>query len=369
MTRLVRLAAILTTAALALSACGSNNNSKSTSPSTSGGGAGGSGTATSGPGPGGSDSATLSGAGSTFVQTIMQQWIKDYRGVAPGVTINYQGVGSGAGIQQLTAKTVDFAGSDVPLKASEQQATGGSGAVLEIPWTAGGVAIEYNLPGISDLVLSPGTLAGIFAGKITRWDAAAVKADNPSASLPSTGIQIVHRSDGSGTTDVFTSYLSAVVPATWTFGKGKDVPWPAGIGAKGSDGVTAAVKQTPGAIGYAEVSFPKQNGLGVALLKNKSGSSVGPTAEGVSAALAEATVKSDLTLDINFAPSNPRAYPLGTTTYLLYYKTSGNQAKATALKHFADWVLTEGQKRAAALDYAPMPQSILDRALAAVNGS
>ena len=283
------------------------------------------------------------------------------------MTINYQAVGSGAGIQQLTSKTVDFAGSDVALKPEEQAATGGAGAVVEIPWIAGGIAVEYNLPQVKDLKLSPSTLAGIFAGKIHKWDDPAIKADNSGASLPSTGIQVVHRSDGSGTTSVFTSYLAAVAPSIWTAGAAKDVPWPAGTGAKGSDGVTAAVKQTTGAIGYAEVSFPKQSSLGVALIKNTAGGYVGPTAEAVSAALAAATTNADGTLKINYAPTDPTAYPISTTTYLLYYKAAGDAAKLTALKHFAAWVLTEGQKRAHDLDYAPMPSTILDRALGVVN--
>src|SRR5437588_835990 len=277
----VRLIGIVGVAALVTAACGSNNNTKKTS---------GQGKTTTTAAPGANDSATLSGAGSTFVNTIMQQWIKDYKGAAPGVTVNYQSVGSGAGIQQLTAKTVDFAGSDVVLKTSEQSATGGAGNVIEIPWTAGGIAVEYNLSGVSDLKLSGQTLAGIFAGKITKWNDAAIKADNPSASLPSIGIQVVHRSDGSGTTGVFTEYLTAVAPSVWTFGAAKDVPWPTGTGAKGSDGVTAAVKQADGAIGYSEVSYPTQSSLGIVSIKNKSGSFVQPTSDAVSAALGTASV-------------------------------------------------------------------------------
>jgi phosphate transport system substrate-binding protein len=356
---LARAIGMVAVVAMLTAACGSDKNTTSTASADK------SGTTTTAPGA--NDRATLSGAGSTFVQTIMQEWIKQYKGAAAGVTVNYQGVGSGAGVQQLTSKTVDFAGSDVPLKSTEQVATGGAGNVLQIPWIAGGIAVEYNLSGVTNLKLSGETLAGIFAGKITKWNDAAIKADNADASLPSTGIQVVHRSDGSGTTSVFTSYLTAIAPSVWTFGAAKDVPWPTGTGAKGSDGVTAAVKQTAGAIGYSEVSFPKESSLGIASIKNKSGSFVQPTADAVSAALGTASVNSDLTLKINYQPDDAKAYPISTTTYVMFYKASSDPAKATALKHFVAWVLTDGQKKASDLDYAPMPRSILDKALAVVN--
>jgi phosphate transport system substrate-binding protein len=356
---LVRVAGLIAVVAMVTAACGSDKNNSSASSSDK--------NATTTTAAGMNDSATLSGAGSTFVQTIEQEWIKDYKAAAAGVTINYQGVGSGAGVQQLTSKTVDFAGSDVPLKPTEQDATGGAGNVLQIPWIAGGIAVEYNLSGVSNLKLSGEALAGIFAGKITKWNDAAIKADNADVTLPSTGIQVVHRADGSGTTSVFTSYLTAVAPSVWTFGAAKDVPWPTGTGAKGSDGVTAAVKQTAGAIGYSEVSFPKQSSLGIASIKNKSGSFVQPTSDAVSAALGTASVNADLTLKINYQPDDPKAYPVSTTTYVMYYKTMSDTAKAAALKHFVAWVLTEGQKKANDLDYAPMPQSILDKAIAVVN--
>ena len=351
------VAALVLSLALVAGACSSSKSSTSTS--------GGSNTNTTAVGA--SDSATLSGAGSTFVNTILQEWVKSYKSTAPHVTINYQGVGSGAGIQQLTGKTVDFAGSDVALKPDEAAKLGGADATLQIPWIAGGIAVEYNLSGVSNLKLSGGTLAGIFAGKIKKWNDAAIKADNSGASLPSTAIQIVHRSDGSGTTSVFTSYLTAVAPTTWTYGASKDVPWPTGTGAKGSDGVTAAVKQTPGAIGYAEVSYPKNTpGLGIALIKNGGGQYVGPTADAVKAALATATPNADGTLKINYTPTDAAAYPISTTTYVLFSKTGLAAGKLTALKHFVAWVLGDGQKMAPDLDYAALPQTIIDKALAAV---
>jgi len=317
---------------------------------------------------GAKDTATLSGAGSTFVATIAQEWIKQYKSAAPGVTVNYTGVGSGAGIQQLTSKTVDFAGSDAPLSADQATATGGAGSVLQIPWIAGGVAVEYNLSSVKTLKLTPATLAGIFAGKITKWDDAAIKADNAGVPLPSSGIQVVYRSDSSGTTQVFTDYLRATAADVWTYGpSSKD--WPAGTpgtGSKGSDGVTAAVKQSEGAIGYSEVSYPKQAGLGTAMIKNKAGQFVAPTSAAVSAALSSATVNPDLTLKLNYLPDDPAAYGISTTTYLMFYKSGGDAAKDAALKHFANWVLTDGQKLADGLDYAAMPQSILAQARGAV---
>lgn len=342
------LAAAIAVALLA-AGCGSDDNSTKS--------AGGGGVTTTAIGA--SDTATLAGAGSTFVATILQEWIKQYKAAAPGVTLNYQGVGSGAGIQQLTAKTVDFAGSDVVLKPEEQASLGGADATAQIPWIAGGIAVEYNLPSVKNLNLSPDTIAGIFAGTITKWDDAAVKADNPGATLPSIGVQVVHRSDGSGTTAIFTEYLKTVSPSIWTVGSGKDVQWPVGTGAKGSDGVTAAVKQSEGAVGYAEVSYPKQASLGVAAVKNGAGKFTMPTAKAVTAALASATVNPDLTLKLSFTPSSADAYVISTTTYVMFPKAGPDPAKTTALKHFVEWVLTEGQKAAEGLDYAPMPPTIL----------
>jgi phosphate transport system substrate-binding protein len=316
---------------------------------------------------GADDRATLSGAGATFPATLVQEWIKQYGPLAPGVTLNYQPIGSGAGIQQLISRTVDFAGSDVPLKASEVEATGGPGAVVQIPWTAGGVAVEYNLPGIEGLRLTPAALAGIFAGAVTRWDDRAITAANPGVRLPASGIQVVHRSDGSGTTQVFTEYLKAVAPDVWAFPTGKD--WPAGTpgtGAKGSDGVTAAVKQSVGAIGYAEPSYPKQAGLGVASIRNEAGSFVLPDATAVSAALAAATIRPDGSLALNFSPASPVAYPISSASYVMFYGADADTGRATALRNFATWALTDGQELAADLDYAPLPEPVQVAALGAV---
>ncbi|HEV7886066.1 MAG TPA: phosphate ABC transporter substrate-binding protein PstS, partial [Acidimicrobiales bacterium] len=281
------------------------------------------------------------------------QWIKDFGSACPGATVNYQGVGSGAGIQQFIAGTVDFAGSDVKLKPEEQTAAEAKagGPVLQIPWSAGGIAVEYNLKGVSGLKLTPATVAGIFAGKIATWDDAAIKADNSGVTLPSTGIQVVHRSDGSGTTSAFTTYLKTEAPTVWTYGAGKDVPWPTGQGAKGSDGVTGAVKQTEGAIGYAEVSFAKGAGLGIAQIKNKAGSFTPPEGKNVSAALAD--------------PTDPTAYPITTSTYVIVAKSPADAAKGKLLRAFILYAVGPGQNSADKLYYAPLPSTLVTEATTA----
>src|SRR5436305_534716 len=287
MRRGLGLVAVLAALSMVATACGSDNNGKSTSSGTTV--------------PIACDPGTVSGAGSTFVQNIAQQWIKDFQAKCSGATVTYQGVGSGAGIQQFTAGTIDFGGTDVPMSPTEEQgAVAKGGNVTTVPWSGGGIAVEYNLSGVSNLKLSPETVAGIFAGKIKTWGDQAIKNDNAGVTLPSTGIQVVHRSDGSGTTAAFTGYLAAVAPGVWKAGAAKDVPWPTGQGAKGSDGVTAAVKQTQGAIGYAEVSFAKGSALPMAKIKNTVGNFIAPDGPSVSAALKSADVPADLKLKINY---------------------------------------------------------------------
>ena len=308
---------------------------------------------------------SIAGAGSTFVQNIVQQWIKDYAAGCPGATVNYQGVGSGAGIQQFIAGTVDFGATDAVMKADEQAAAEAKGGpVLHIPWSAGGIAVEYNLDGV-DLRLSPAALAGIFQGTITRWDDPALKADNPGASLPAMGIQVVHRSDGSGTTDAFTSYLKATVPEVWKAGSGKDVPWPTGQGAKGSDGVTGAVKQAKGAIGYAEVSFAEGSGLGIAKVKNAAGTFVAPTEETVSAALDGASTPDDLKIKVDYKTTATNAYPISTPTWVLVFQQQTDATKGELVKSFLRYALDDGQDTAGRLFYAPLPDSLARKARAA----
>lgn len=310
---------------------------------------------------------SISGAGATFPQTIVQQWIKDYGAACPGATVNYQGVGSGAGIQQFTAGTVDFGASDAVMKPEEEQAAAAKGGrVVHVPWTAGGIAVMYNVSGVKDLRLSPDTLAGIFAGAITKCDDPKIKAENETATLPSTGVQVVHRSDGSGTTSVFTAYMTAAAPSVWTFGAGKDVPWPAGQGAKGSDGVTAAVKQADGAIGYAELSFARANNLGVAKIRNAAGQFVAPTTEAVAAALSGADVPDDLKVKVNYLAADPAAYPISTPTWALVFAKSADPAKGALIKSFLAYALGAGQDVAGSLFYAPLPKDLRSKAQAAV---
>jgi phosphate transport system substrate-binding protein len=312
---------------------------------------------------------TISGAGATFPATIVQQWIKDFQTACSGATVNYQAVGSGAGIQQFTAGTVDFGASDAVMKPEEETAaTAKGGQVLHIPWTAGGVAVMYNVSGVTNLKLSGEALAGIFAGTIKKWNDPKIAADNGGATLPDTTIQVVHRSDGSGTTAVFTSYLTAVAPSVWKAGAAKDVPWPTGQGAKGSDGVTATVKQTTGAIGYAEVSYAKGASLPVAALKNKSGAFTTPTPDAVAAALATVDVPTDLKVKVSYTPDDPAAYPISTTTWVLVFAKPADAAKGKLLKAFLTYALGAGQDSAKGLDYAPLPASILGPAKQAVKG-
>ncbi|MBA3653321.1 MAG: phosphate ABC transporter substrate-binding protein PstS [Actinobacteria bacterium] len=345
-------------ATMLLAGCGSDNNTASTAS-----------TASSPTAKVACATGTLSGAGATFPQAIVQQWIKDYQAACPGATVNYQAVGSGAGIQQFTAGTVDFGASDAAMKPDEEQAaTAKGGQVLHIPWTAGGIAVFFNVSGLRGLKLSPDAVAGIFAGTIKKWNDPKIAADNSGTTLPDIAVQVVHRSDGSGTTNVFTSYLTAVAPAVWTAGAAKDVKWPAGQGAKGSDGVTATVKQTEGAVGYAELSYAKGAGLPVAKIKNPSGAYVEPTPAAVSAALAKIDVPTDLKIKADFTPDDAAAYPISTPTWALVFAKPADGAKATLVRSFLTYVLGAGQKAAPGLDYAPLPASVLDPATAAVKG-
>lgn len=310
---------------------------------------------------------TVSGAGSTFVQTILQEWTSAYERTCPGSIVDYQGVGSGAGIQQMTAATVDFAASDVVLKPSERSALQGRGGrVMEIPWAAGGIAVEYHLEGVPHLQLSPATLAGIFAGRISRWNNASVRADNPGRHLPNEAIQVFHRSDASGTTAVFTAYLSAAAPTVWREGTGKQVSWPVGAGVKGSDQVTAAVEQSEGSIGYSEVSYARGAALGVARIENPSGHFVEPTGPAVSESLESATVPPDLAVKVNYLPSGASAYPISTVTWVITYQAPADRTRGSLIRSFLAFVLGPGQAATGALYYAPLPPDLLAKDKAAV---
>jgi phosphate transport system substrate-binding protein len=349
------LAGVVVVGALSLSACGSDNTNGGTTN-----------TAIS------CEKGDLKGAGSTFQKNIVAQWIKDYTNTCKDATVDYQGIGSGAGIKQFGAGTIDFAGSDSTMKPEEQAAADkrcGSPAI-HLPISAGGIALEYKLSGVDNLQLSPATLAGIFQGTITKWDDAAVKADNPGVTLPSTGITAVHREDASGTTDVLSKYLTATAP-TWKLGKGKELNWPSSIqGAKGSDGVTQAVTGADGSITYAEVSYAENAGLSTAKIKNGAGEYTAISADSVSKALAGAELPAsgnDLKVSYDFANTTAGAYPITAVTYQIVCTKGSDAAKQTLLTSFLTYGVTTGQDAAEANGYAPLPQSIVDRDKAAID--
>lgn len=303
---------------------------------------------------------TLLGAGSTFVNPVMTRWTADFTQQHANVHINYQSVGSGAGIQQVKAGTVDFGASDAALN---DQQLAGMKPVIQIPESAGPVCITYNLPNLANpLRLSDKAMAGIFLGTIKKWTDPQLAKDNPGVKLPNLPVVISHRSDSSGTTSIFTTYLAAVSPE-WSskVGKGTAVSWPVGIGGKGSEGVTGNIRNTPGAIGYVELTYAQQNNLPTAAIQNAAGKYVQPTAAGTTAAIAAFT--DQLTKDprapiVNAPASAPDAYPISGLTYLIIPKDSSDKAKQTGLKQFVQYVITDGQATAGTLNYAPLPDGV-----------
>jgi phosphate transport system substrate-binding protein len=350
--------------AVGLAACGSSNSS-STSTSTSPAAA--SKTATT-PATG---TGVVSGAGSTFAAPVYEQWASTVGG---GLKVNYQPVGSGAGLTAIENKVVDFAGSDPPLKPEDAEAIAKNGsAAVQIPMFLGAITVSYNLPGVkSGLKLDGPTLGAIFTGKIKTWNDPAITALNPGVSLPSTAITTVHRSDSSGTTAGFTSFLSDVSPEFKAkVGEGKEVPWPTGTGAKGNAGVAGAVKQTEGAVGYVEQAYALTNGFTYASVKNSSGKYVEPTLASTSAAGIGAKIPADLGVKVVNSP-NPGAYPIASQTFIVVNKDMckagipGGEAAAKGVVKFVDYGLGEGQSVLAQADYAKLPPAILARSKQAV---
>jgi phosphate transport system substrate-binding protein len=351
--------AVSLSAALAIAACGSSS-SVATSGSAGGGGSTGRSSASAGSSVSG---GTLNGAGSTLAQPIYQQWGSNLR--SKGLTVNYNGVGSGAGVADLQTATVDFAGSDPSLKPEDQKAM--KGDVLQFPVAFGAITVSYNLPGIkSGLKLDGPTLANIFSGKIKTWNDPAIKALNPGMSLPGANITIVHRSDSSGTTAGFTTYLSDVSPS-WksSVGSDKDVKWPVGTGAAKNSGVAAAVKQTQGAVGYVEQAYALENGFTYAAIKN-GGSYVLPTIQNTSAAANGITVPADLGI-ATINSSGAGAYPIVSQTFLDVYKDPCKDGKesastAEALTSFLGYAFGAGQQTLGSgtdkLPYAPLPSAL-----------
>lgn len=348
------IAGVAVGAVLAVAGCGSDNTDAATG--------------------GGSASAsvidcatgTLTAQGSTAQKTAMDEWVKIYQQQCAGAQVNYQGTGSGAGIQAFIGKTADFAGSDSALKDGEEQTSANArctgGQAVNLPMVVGPIAIAYNLDGVKDLQLSPATIAKIFSGVITAWDDAAIKTDNPGATLPSTKILAVHRSDSSGTTDNFTNYLTNAAASDWTFGKDKVWKAPGGQAEKGSDGVAAAVKRASGAIGYVEWSYAQVNGLGVAKVRNGAGEFAELTGESAGKAIAGAQVVGtgdDLKLKIDYNTTQAGAYPIVLVAYEIVC-TKGNPAdKLALLKGFLSYTVSpEGQGQLERLGYAPLPETL-----------
>ncbi|TMA75899.1 MAG: phosphate ABC transporter substrate-binding protein PstS [Deltaproteobacteria bacterium] len=304
------------------------------------------------------DKLLINGAGATFPFPLYSKWFSQYNKLHPDIQINYQSIGSGGGIKQITERTVDFGASDAPLSDEQLQKASG---VQHIPTVMGAVVIVWNLPGVQQLRIAPETLAAIYLGKVTKWNDAALKNDNPTAKLPDTAITVAHRSDGSGTTNIFTDYLSKVSP-DWKSGPGKgtSVNWPAGLGGKGNEGVTGLVKQTEGAVGYVELAYANQNKLPTAELKSHDGEWVKASLESVSAAAAKAAIPEDYRVSITDQPGDG-AYPTAAFTYLLVYRDQQDAAKGSALLNFIWWAVHDGQKEAAALDYAPLPKPVVEK--------
>ena len=303
----------------------------------------------------------INGAGATFPYPIYSKWFDEYTKVDPSVRFNYQSIGSGGGQKQIMAQTVDFGASDGPM--SDENLAKAPGKLLHIPTVAGAVVMSYNLPGNPALTFDGDTVANIFLGNIKKWNDPKIAALNPGVKLPDNDVVVVHRSDGSGTTFIFTDYLSKVSPE-WKqkVGNNTSVKWPTGIGAKGNEGVSGQVKQVPGAIGYVELIYALQNKMDFAQMKNAAGKVVKPSLESVTAALSTAEIPDDFRFSMTNAPG-PDSYPIAGATWILVYQEQKDPAKGKKLVEFLKWALTKGEGMAAALDYAPLPESVQQRVL------
>jgi len=308
------------------------------------------------------DPLMVNGAGATFPYPLYSKWFFEYSNANPGVKFNYQSIGSGGGIKQITAGTVDFGATDAPMTEEEMKAL--KGPILHIPTAIGAVVLVYNLDKVEGgLKLTPDVLAGIYLGKITRWNDPKVAELNKNITMPNADIVVAHRSDGSGTTDIFTNYLAAV-SIEWRakVGRGKSVKWPVGLGGKGNEGVSGVVKQTPGAVGYVELAYARQNKMKIASLRNREGNYVVPTLEATSAAAAGVakSMPDDFRVSLVDAPGGD-AWPISGLTWLLVYKEQKDAAKGKALVQFLKWALSDGQKMEAALDYAALPKPVAEK--------
>lgn len=305
------------------------------------------------------EAINLQGAGATFPYPLYSKWVAEYEKTDPQVRINYQSIGSGGGVRQILERTVDFGASDDAMK--DEELAKAPSKLLHFPMTLGAVVVAFNLPGIATLKLTPEAIAGIFAGDIKKWNDAKITADNPGVKLPADAIAVTYRSDGSGTTAVFTEYLSKISPK-WkeNVGAGKSVKFPVGLGAKGNEGVAGQIKTTPGSVGYIELAYAEQTGLAHASVKNQAGKFVEPALESISAAAASVATNmpEDLRVSIVNAPGDA-AYPIAAFTYILAYENQGDAKKGKALAQFMWWAIHDGQALGPALHYAKLPAEVV----------
>jgi phosphate transport system substrate-binding protein len=303
----------------------------------------------------------INGAGATFPYPIYSKWFDEYAKVDPSVRFNYQSIGSGGGQKQILAQTVDFGASDGPM--SDDNLAKAPGKLLHIPTVAGADVVAYNLSGSPALKFDADAIAGIFLGQIKKWNDPKITALNPGVTFPDQEIVVVHRSDGSGTTYIWTDYLSKISPEWKTkVGTNTSVNWPTGIGGKGNEGVAGQIKQTPGALGYVELIYAVQNKMPYADVKNSAGDFVKPSPESVTAALATADIPDDFRFSMTNAPGKD-AYPIAGATWLLVYQQQKDAAKGKKLVEFLKWAMTDGEKMAKDLQYAPLPDSVQQRVL------
>lgn len=309
---------------------------------------------------------TLNGAGATFPYPMYSKWFSDYNKLHPDVQINYQSIGSGGGIRQVLAGTVDFGASDGPM--TDEQLGQAKIKILHIPTVLGAVVPAYNIPGVTgEIKFTPEVLANIFLGKISNWNDPAIAKANPGVTFPNQTIIIIHRSDGSGTTYIFTDYLSKV-SSEWanTVKKGTTVSWPLGLGGKGNEGVAGQIRQLQGSIGYVELIYAAQNNIAYGSVKNAAGNFVKASLEGVTEAAASVkTMPADFRVSITNAPGKT-AYPISSFTWLLIPVQAKDQKKGKILADFVDWMVTDGQKMTAQLTYAPLPDTVVEKVKAAI---
>ena len=308
---------------------------------------------------------TINGAGATFPYPIYSKWFDEYAKVDPSVRFNYQSIGSGGGQKQILAQTVDFGASDGPM--SDDNLAKAPGKLLHIPTVAGADVVAYNLPGNPVLKLDPGAIAGVFLGQIKKWNDPKIAALNPGIKLPDQDIVVVHRSDGSGTTYIWTDYLSKI-SSEWKqkVGTNTSVNWPTGLGGKGNEGVAGQIKQTPGALGYVELIYAVQNKMPYADVKNASGEFMKASLESITAAMATAQIPDDFRFSMTNAPGKD-AYPIAGATWLLVYEQQKDAMKGKKLVEFLKWAMKDGEKMARDLQYAPLPEKVQERVLKRVN--